>query len=88
MGFLGLDILAIRHLARQLEAQSREVEVAAREMSSLIADTDWFGLDSRRFSEAWNAHRAPELRYASRLLADAAQLAHRGATNQENVSRS
>lgn len=87
MGFLGLDVVAIRHLARQLETQSREVDAATREMTNLIANTDWFGLDSRRFSEAWQANRVPELRQASKLLAEAAQLATRGASKQENVSR-
>lgn len=88
MGFLGLDVVAIRHLSRQLETQSREVEAASKEMTNLIANTEWFGLDSRRFSEAWEANRLPELREAAKLLSEASQLASSGATKQENVSRS
>lgn len=88
MGFAGLDVMAIRHLARQLDIQAREIESASKELTSLIANTEWFGLDSRRFAEAWHANRMPQLRHAAQLLAEAAQLANRGASKQENVSRS
>ena len=88
MGFMGLDIVAIRHLSRQLDIQSREVDGAMKEMTNLIAETAWFGADSQRFAEAWQANRVPELRNASRLLAEAPQLASRGAIKQENASRS
>lgn len=87
MGFMGLDVLAIRHLAKQLETQAREVDIATKDITNLIANTEWFGMDSRRFSESWQANRVPELQQAARLLTEAAQLAGRGATKQENASR-
>ncbi|MEO8527524.1 MAG: hypothetical protein ABI435_00430 [Pseudolysinimonas sp.] len=87
MGFFGLDILAIRHLARQLDTQSKEVDVATRELTALIKSTEWYGADSRRFLEQWEATRVPELRRAAALLHEASQLATRGASNQEQVSR-
>lgn len=88
MGFIGLDILAIRHLARQLDTQAREVDLASRELTNLIANTDWFGIDSRRFTEAWHSTRIPELKRVSELLREASALASRGATKQEDASRS
>ena len=87
MGFTGLDVVAIRHLARQLDIQSAEVERATRELTSLIQSTDWFGADSRRFLDQWQSSRVPELAVASRLLKDASHLAKRGADKQEEVSR-
>lgn len=88
MGIFGLDVLAIRHLARQLDLQAGEVEAAARELTELIKSTEWYGVDSRRFLEQWEATRAPELRRAAGLLREASQLATRGASNQEQASRS
>lgn len=87
MGFMGLDVVAIRHLSRQLDIQSQEVNTAAKNLTNLIANTEWFGLDSRQFAEAWQANRMPELQQAAKLLAEASQLATRGASKQENASR-
>jgi len=88
MGFFGLDVLAIRHLSRQLDVQSKEVDLAMRELTELIKSTEWYGVDSRRFTEQWEAIRVPELRRAAALLHEASQLAARGAANQEQASRS
>ncbi|MBU1250725.1 MAG: hypothetical protein KJ659_11240 [Actinobacteria bacterium] len=87
MPFIGLDVLAIRHLARQLDIQSAEVDQAANELTRLIESTDWFGADSRRFLEQWHATQVPQLKKSSALLKQASQLATRGATKQEDVSR-
>jgi hypothetical protein len=87
MGFLGLDVLAIRHLARQLDQQSKEVDGAIRELTELIKSTEWYGVDSRRFLEQWEANRVPELRRAAEQLAEASRLASHGASEQERVSR-
>jgi uncharacterized protein YukE len=88
MGFFGLDVLAIRHLARQLDQQSQEVEAAIRELTEVIKSTEWYGVDSNRFLEQWQATRVPELRRAANLLKEASQLATRGAAKQEQISRS
>ena len=87
MGFAGLDVEAIRHLARQLEIQSREVDTATRELTNLIASTDWFGADSRRFLDQWNSTRVPQLKRVSGLLQEASQLAARGSAKQDQASR-
>jgi len=85
--FIGLDVLAIRHLARQLDIQSSEVEQAANELTRLIESTDWFGADSRRFIDQWHATQMPQLRKSSELLKQASHLATRGANKQEDASR-
>ena len=88
MGFAGLDVLAIRHLARQLDTQAGEVDSSVREVDQLIRATEWYGADSRRFLEQWETAHAAELRRAAGLLREASQLASRGASNQEQASRS
>lgn len=87
MGFLGLDVMAIRHLSRQLDTQAAEVDTSIREMDQLIRTTEWYGTDSRRFLEQWESTHAAELRRAAGLLREASQLAARGASQQEQTSR-
>lgn len=87
MPFIGLDVLAIRHLARQLDIQSTEVDAATNEITRLIESTDWFGADSRRFLEQWHALQVPQLRRSSGLLKQASHLASQGASKQEDASR-
>ena len=88
MGFAGLDVEAIRHLARQLDIQSNEVRAASRELNQLVRSTEWFGADQRRFMSDWETTKLPALNRAATLLADASQIASQGAVEQERVSRS
>lgn len=87
MGFLGMDILAIQHLARQLDTQANEVERAVGDLTQLIQQTEWFGADSRRFQENWGSSQVPELRRAAGLLREASELARLGAKKQDEASR-
>lgn len=86
MGFFGLDMIAIRHLSRQLETQADEVDSATRELAALIADTDWFGADQAAFMNDWNSVHAPGLRRAGALLREASAAANQGAQAQERAS--
>ena len=87
MGFLGLDVLAIQHLARQLDTQASEVASAVQELSAVVRSTAWQGNDRQRFVEQWDAIHAPELRRMQELLTEAARLARASATEQDRVSR-
>lgn len=86
MGFLGLDVVAIRRLSQQLETQSREVAAAERELTTLLANTDWFGADQAAFMNDWTSIHAPDLRRTSTLLREASSVASQGALRQERVS--
>ncbi len=88
MGFLGLDVLSIRHLARQLNTQSGEVRSSIARVSKLIDDVPWAGNDRDRFLHSWNVDLVPRLRRASELLDEASRQASQGAQDQEGVSRS
>ncbi len=87
MGFFGLDVLAIRSLARQLDNQSAEVRSAVTELSAVINSTQWFGADQAAFVRDWEAQHRTALLRASALLQQASEIAQRGATDQERVSR-
>jgi hypothetical protein len=87
MGFFGLDLLAIQHLSRQLETQSREVTTAAAELTNLLNGTAWVGADRERFVQAWQSEHLPALRRSAGLLHEASQHAAQGAVAQEQASR-
>lgn len=87
MGFLGMDVVAIRHLSRQLNTQADEVRAAANELNSLIVNTEWFGADQAAFVRDWEASSRPALLRASNLLREASQIAQQGAQDQERASR-
>jgi hypothetical protein len=86
MGFMGMDVVAIRHLARQLEIQANEAESATRELTGALASTEWIGADQSRFADAWAAQHAPAMRRAAQLLQEAAEIARTSALQQERTS--
>ena len=75
MGFLGLDIAAIRHLARQLDTQSNEVASAATELEHAVTGTAWFGADQASFLREWESVHRPALTRAADLLRTASVIA-------------
>lgn len=87
MGFLGLDIVTIRHLARQLETQAGEVASASTELGQALDATSWFGADQSEFLRAWESEHRPALFRAAELLRTASVIAAQGATDQERASR-
>jgi hypothetical protein len=87
MGIIGLDVIAIRHLSRQLDTQAREVETAAKELSSFIANTEWHGADRDAFERDWGSLHFPALRRSAGLLRDASAYAAQSATSQDEASR-
>lgn len=87
MGFLGLDIEAVRRLSRQLHAQSDEVALATKELTTVVESTDWIGADHTAFLHEWQTQHAPALRRSSELLREAGDYAHQGGAAQEQASR-
>lgn len=88
MGFLGMDVLSIQHLSRQLTKQSSEVSAAVARIESLVDQVPWIGNDRDRFAQTWGVELAPKLRRAADLLREAAGEAQRGANEQERASGS
>lgn len=83
-----MDALAIRHLSRQLDTQSVEVETASARLDRLFEELPWTGRDRERFLDEWRGDLAPRMRRASALLREASHEAQRSAQDQERASRS
>lgn len=83
-----MDALAIRHLSRQLDTQSAEVETASARLDKMFEELPWTGRDRERFLDEWRGDLAPRMRRASALLREASLEAQRSAQDQERVSRS
>lgn len=86
MGFLGLDVFAVKALSRQLSAYSRELDALQGELTALIHQTEWKGADQRRFIEDWGSAHRPGLLRGRDLLDQASRLALDGAEQQERAS--
>jgi hypothetical protein len=86
MSFLGLDVIAIKALARQLEASSSEVDVLSRELTAALGNVDWFGPDQQKFVSEWNSTHRATLQRVRELLATASNIALQNAKDQERKS--
>ena len=86
MAFLGLDVIAIKLLSRQLDTQSKEIESMAKELSSALEGTAWIGPDQQKFLEEWNSTHRPNLIRGHVLLATTSRLANENAVAQERKS--
>jgi len=87
MGFLGMDLVAVRSLGRRLERQSEEVRAISNGIDALLHDVAWSGADRERFAAAWAGETMPAVRRAADLLSDASRTAFDEATRQEETSR-
>ena len=88
MSFLGLDVIAIKALARQLDAGSAEVDALSRELTTALANVEWFGADQRRFVSEWNSTHRASLQRVRELLSTASTIALQNAKDQEHKSTS
>lgn len=87
MGFLGMDLLAVNALGRQLDRQAGEVAAITREIEALIEQTQWSGADRERFASDWASGTRPAMHRAADLLRDASRTAFDEAKRQEETSR-
>jgi len=87
LGFFGMDILAIEHLARQLDTQAQEMRSASREIEALLENTSWMGSDRERFTHDWASVISPLMRRASEMAREASLLASQESRRQNETSR-
>lgn len=83
----GMEILAIRNLARTMEQRAGEIETLLRTTSQRIGGLEWSGTDRERFVGEWESTHAPKLAKVAAGLRDAAATARFNANEQERVSR-
>ena len=82
----GMEIRAIRLLAKKLEAQAAEIESTASATRSKIHAVNWKGADRNRFVDQWDHQHAPRLAQIVNGLRDAAKAANQSALRQERAS--
>ncbi len=85
--YSGMEIAAIRGLARTLDARAGEIDALIARASSEVNSLVWSGADRDRFVNNWESHHAARLRKVAQGLRDAAGQARRKAAEQERVSR-
>jgi hypothetical protein len=86
VGFIGMDLVAIELLARQLDGNSDRVESFQRELTAALSATAWSGPDQAAFVEQWGVEFAPALRRSGDLLREAAKVARCRVEAQRRVS--
>lgn len=83
----GMEIQAIRSLARTMDDRANEIERLLGTATNQIHDIHWRGADRERFVREWEHTHGRKLRAVAAGLRNAAAEARRKATEQERVSR-
>jgi uncharacterized protein YukE len=87
MGKSGMEIAAIRSLARTMDDRAGEIDRLLAKASAEVNDLNWQGADRDRFVHEWEGTHAAHLRRVATGLRQAANDARRKAAEQERVSQ-
>lgn len=85
--YSGMEIQAIRALARTMDNRADEIDTLASQAGSRVHGLSWRGNDRERFVNEWESTHAVRLRRVAEGLRDAANHARHKAAEQERVSR-
>lgn len=86
MAFVGMEIEAVRTLARQLTDKAHEIEQIAGALTSQLGSTQWEGNDANQFRNEWQSHHLRALKTVSGALQHASSAAMKNANEQEAAS--
>lgn len=86
MAFVGMEIEAVRNLARQLTQKAQEIEQIAGNLTKQLSGTRWEGDDARRFRSEWESNHVRALRTVASALQTASSAATKNAAEQEAAS--
>lgn len=84
--YSGMEIAAIRSLARKMDSRAQEIESLLNRATAEVNGLNWHGADRDRFVRQWESEHARELRAVAAGLREAADQARRKAAEQERVS--
>lgn len=87
MQMSGMEIAAIRQLARLMDQRAETLESGVRRLTQRVQSLEWAGADRERFVGEWTSNHGPKLAAAAAGLRDAAERARRHANEQERISR-
>src|SRR3954451_15634042 len=86
MALSGMDVEAVRALARQLDDAAEQLESLGSSLSASFDSVDWQGPDADAARAAWEAHHRPLLGAAGVRLRDGAQVLSQQADEQVAAS--
>ncbi len=86
MSTVGMDIQAVRQLAKLLAIKADEIEQIANTLSHTLGGVDWKGHDADTFRSEWNSGHRSQLLHVAAALRDTSSTATRNANEQEQVS--
>lgn len=82
----GMEIHAIRRLARTMDDRADEIEGTLNAVTGEIRSLNWHGSDRERFQRDWESDHVTRLRRVAAGLRTAADQARAKANEQERIS--
>lgn len=83
----GMEIQAIRALARTMDERADEIERLLGSVTNQVDNLNWRGADRERFVKTWQSEHATNLRRVATGLREAAEHARGKAAEQERISQ-
>ncbi len=88
MAMIGMDVEAVRGLARTFEQKATAIDEIITTINSQLSSVEWKGNDAEQFRNDWNTTLTTQLRNVAQALRDAQQKANKNAQDQETTSAS
>ena len=88
MAMIGMDVEAVRGLARSFEQKATAIDEIITTINSQLSSVEWKGNDAEQFRNDWNTTLTTQLRNVAQALRDAQQKANKNAQDQETTSAS
>lgn len=85
-GFIGMDPVAVRALATQLNSNAEQIDALAAALTTQLGNTQWVGTDATAFRTDWESRHRPQLMSVAAALREAAVRANVNAVQQEQTS--
>jgi uncharacterized protein YukE len=84
--FTGMDIAAVRTLAKQLQARADEIRTITQQLTGQLNSTPWVGPDREQFHGDWTGPHTAALNSVVTGLEQASIRALRNSNEQEQAS--
>lgn len=84
--FTGMDVEAVRGLAKQMQSSADQIRDLARRLTSALESTQWVGPDRERFVSEWQGQYLTSLNQVADGLRETAGRADKNANEQETAS--
>jgi uncharacterized protein YukE len=83
----GMDIAAVRNLARRMSDEANQIRALVNQVTSRLHSAEWRGRDREEFIRRWESGHAAALRRVIEGLEDGSRRATEYANRQEWASR-